>query len=115
VRKVGAVAMVVLAMTLAACGRSRTVPPTTQSGLGVVSGYADACAGPQPVKPNSHVTVLLYAGPSLVGSETIRAGATYRFSVPPGSYRVIGPGEAPKVVVTQAGRVITDNIPDMCK
>jgi hypothetical protein len=108
VRKLVAVAMVVLAMTLAACTAS-TVRPS-----GVVTGIADACGGLITTHVSPHVKVRLYSGPSLVASETTRSGATFRFSVAPGSYRVAGgPGEAPKVVVIRTGAVVTDNIPDL--
>jgi hypothetical protein len=107
VRKLGVIAMVVLAMVLAACTTS-TVRPT-----GVVTGFADSCGGPAG-SGSSHVKVRLYSGPSLVASETIRSGARYRFKVAPGSYRVNGPGAAPKVVAIRANYVVTDNIPDLC-
>jgi hypothetical protein len=102
------IVLVVVALMLAACTAS-TVRPT-----GVVTGVADACGGLITSHVSPHVKVRLYSGPSLVASETIRSGATFRFSVAPGSYRVSGgPGEAPKVVVIRAGGVVTDNIPDM--
>ena len=116
IRKFTAVAMAVLTLALAAaCNRAQAIPPTTQTGFGTVKGYADACAGPRPPQPGRHVTVALYSGQTLVESETIRAGAIYRFSVAPGSYRVKGPGAAAKVIMIPAGRVVTDNIPNLCR
>ena len=79
-----------------------------------MTGYADACAVPIGTYA-THVKVRVYSGGTLVASETIESGATYWFSVAPGSYRVVGPGEAPKIVVIHTGQVVTDNIPDLCK
>ena len=115
VRKFGPVAMAVLTLAVAACTSAEAVPSTTQTGFGTVKGYADACAGPPPPQPGSHVTVALYSGQALIASETIRAGATYRFSVAPGSYRVKGPGAPAKVIMIPAGHVVTDNIPNLCR
>jgi hypothetical protein len=112
--------LVVLGLTLAACGVSQTVPPTTQSGIGVVTGFVDACQSTVLNPPPSEVRVRLYFGPTLVASETTRSGDTYRFSVAPGLYRVavllnglngkaftVGAGRR---VTVAAGRKVTANL-----
>ncbi len=113
-RKLVVVAMVV--MTLTACTTS-TARPT-----GVVTGFADACMGL--VLAGSalpRVTVLLYSGPTVVASTTIKSGAKYRFSVAPGSYKVKAQQAnpsfqyRPKGVVVRAGHTATFSFPDYCK
>ena len=113
-RKLGMTGMVVV--TLAACGAVQAVPPTTQSGLGIVTGFADACAGgPSRVLPPPHITVFLYSGATVTTSETIRQGSTYQFSVAPGVYGIKGPGGTVQLVALRAGRVVRDNIQNQCR
>jgi len=108
VRRFGAVAMAVLALTLAACATS-TVKPT-----GVVTGFVDACVALQvPTSKPLHVKVVLYLGQTLLASETVRSGATYRFVVAPGSYRVAA--WRSEDVVVRTGQTVTVNFPDICK
>lgn len=108
IRKLGAVAMVVLAMVLAACTTS-TVRPT-----GVVTGVADACVG-HAIPPGEvlHVKVSLDSGSSVVATTTIRSGARYRFSVVPGAYRLTGWWGSRSVAV-RAGQVVTAKIRNVC-
>jgi hypothetical protein len=81
--------LVVLGLSLAACGASQSVPPSTQNGFGIVTGFAEGCQAHFPVKPaHPRMKVGLFSGPSLVASEAIRSGDTYRFPVAPRSYRV---------------------------
>ena len=105
--------MAAIAFTLAACTTS-TVKPT-----GVVTGFAYACVFVQVESALPRVTVLLYSGPTVVASTTIKSGAKYRFSVAPGSYKVeaeqVGFPYRPKDVVVQAGHSVTTNFPDCCK
>ena len=129
----------VMALVLAACTNSTSPPPSSTSSsntsttslpttsrvrptLGVATGYADACAGIALHQPR--VEVLLYSGPTLVASETIRSGASYRFAATPGRYQVKiqqakfqpnGQPYAPKGVVVRAGRIATANFPSYCK
>jgi hypothetical protein len=114
VRRLGAIATVVMTLMLTACTTS-TVKPT-----GVVTGFADACVGL--VLAGStlpRVTVLLYSGPTVVASTTAKSGAMYRLSVAPGSYKVetqqVGFHYRPKVVVVRAGHSVTADFPDYCK
>jgi hypothetical protein len=87
-----------------------------------VTGFADACVGL--VLAGSalpRVTVLLYSGPTVVASTTIKSGAKYRFSVTPGSYKVKAQQATPsfqyrpKGVVVRAGQSVTATFPDYCK
>jgi hypothetical protein len=48
-----------------------------------------------------------------VASETVRSGAKYRFSVPPGAYRLIGWWGSRDVKV-RAGHVVTANFMNTC-
>ena len=133
-RKLGEVAMAVMALTFAACTSSSTPPPasptsstrpspttvpstgTVKPTVGVVTGHADDCAGLAPAL-DSRVRVLLYLGRTLVASKTVRSGATYRFSVAPGRYRVkVQPYLAHFVqaVWVRAGHSVTANFADIC-
>jgi hypothetical protein len=106
--RVRIVVLVVMALMLAACSSSQTVPPTTQNGVGVVTGFAEAC--PVLSKPaTTELKVGLYSGPTLVASETIRSGNTYRFSVAPGPYRVTVRFRS-KDIAVDAGRKVTADI-----
>ena len=107
-RNLVVVAMVVIVLSLAACTTS-TAKPT-----GVVTGVAYACQGlVLPPDDVLHLRVSLYSGPSLVASETVRSGAKYRFSVPPGPYRVTG-WWGSKGVTVRAGHRVTANFFDIC-
>ena len=103
-RKLVATVPLVMALILAACATTAT---------GVVTGYADACQGlVVPTHRTLHVKVSLYSGSNLVASETIRSGARYRFSVAPGSYRVVT--WHTQDVVVRAGQTVTANFPNVC-
>jgi hypothetical protein len=107
--------LTVLGLTLWACSASQSVPPTTQNGLGVVTGLTGACQTHFPVRlAHPKMKVGLYLGPTFVSSETVRSGDTYRFSVAPGLYHVamllngnafsVGAGRR---VTVAAGRKVT--------
>jgi hypothetical protein len=94
-----------------------TLPTTSTPTTGIVTGFADNCAGAlvqtvgsHPGAPNFQ-TVYLYSGRRLVASETVRVGASYRFSVTPGRYYVAGTVGSKGVVVVQPGRVVSDSFP----
>jgi hypothetical protein len=116
--KLRVLALVVLGLTLAACSASQSVPPTTQNGSGVVTGLAEGCQSHFPVKPaHPKMKVGLYSGPTLVASDTVRSGDTYRFSVAPGPYRVSVVGNSKDIamvagrrVTVGAGRKVTANL-----
>lgn len=107
------VATVLVASTLAACTTSTTKP------TGVVTGFAVACVGIQQESTLPRVTVLLYSGPTVVASTTIKSGSEYRFSVAPGSYKVkaqqAGFQYRPKGVAVRAGHSVAASFPDYCK
>ncbi len=87
----------------------------TAEPTGVVTGVAYACEGlPPPTGQRLHVKVSLYSGSRSVASETVRSGAKYRFSVTPGTYRVVG-WWGSRAVIVRAGDVATVNIVDYCK
>jgi predicted small secreted protein len=110
VRKLGVIAVSVVALTLAACGTARTVPPTTQNGgEAIVTGFAGPCVA-YVQNPPSVVTVRLFSGPSLVTSVRIRSGGRYRFSVVPGPYRVEVAARSVDIAVG-AGRSATADFP----
>jgi hypothetical protein len=122
VHRLGAPLIVVLAVGLAACASTPSSAPTTMTrpsrpptstiepGQGVISGFADSCSG---LMEHVHVKVLLYRGPRLVSSETIRSGAGFRFSVVPGSYRVMADHRSVRVTV-RAGRTATASLLSVC-
>lgn len=128
VGKFGAVAMLALALSVAACTSTSSTSPTTSTRpsstslrttstakrpVGVVTGTAEPCTGP-PSLPIPHVVkIRLYFGKTLVASQTVRAGARYRFSVAPGRYEVTG-WWGSEAVVVRAGRVVIFNIEDWC-
>ena len=102
-RKLVAVAMVVVTLMLGACTTSTAKP------IGVVTGIAYACQGlALPPGDVLHVKVSLYSGPSLAASETVRSGSQYRFSVTPGTYRVTGWWGSKGVAVRAGYRVTAD-------
>jgi hypothetical protein len=118
VRKLGAVTIVVLGICLASCSSTpigSKPPRTSNSGTasstkGVISGFADSCSG---LLEHTDVKVLLLSGHSLLATETIRSGADYRFSVRPGSYRVMADHRVDKVVV-RAGHTTTASLLAVC-
>jgi hypothetical protein len=97
------VVAVALALTVAACTTS-TVRPT-----GVVSGRNDACSNFAP--RGSPAKVVLSSGPTVVASESLHLGGTYRFVVAPGGYLVTqyvsGTTYASARVVVRVGRTFT--------
>ena len=105
----GMIARTILYSLRAASSSRTTLPPT-----GVVTGVAYACEGAY-IQPGKalHVTVSLQ-GPEAVASETVRSGAKYRFSVPPGTYRLVG-WWGSKAVTVRAGDVATVNILNLCR
>ena len=122
-------ALVVLGLTLAACTSSTTPPPTSATTstrppstlpptstfvptVGVVTGLAEPCTGPPTYQP-SRVKVQLHSGLTLVASQTVRSGASYRFSVVPGSYRLTGWWGSEDVTV-RVGHTVTANFLDTC-
>jgi hypothetical protein len=76
-----------LAMAFAACATS---PP-----LGSVSGYAYACAG-SAIGASEPVIVDAYSGSRLVGSSETDSSHSYKLQVPPGSYVIRVPANAPE-------------------
>ena len=109
VGKLATVAVVLMALSLGAC-TSTAVKPT-----GVVAGVAYACSGlPTVVTGRQKVKVSLYSGSRPVASVTVRSGAKYRFSVTPGTYRLVGWWRS-KVVIVRAGHVATVNILNLCR
>ncbi len=109
VRKLATAAMLVMAMSLSACTTS-AVKPT-----GIVTGVAYACSGlPPVVTGRQKVRVSLHSGSRPVSSVTIRSGARYRFSVTPGTYRLVGWWRS-KAVTVRAGDVATVNILNICR
>ena len=109
VRKLGMIAMVVMALMLTACTTSAVSPPK-----GVVTGIADACTGPY-IPPGRILParVQLFSGTTLVASVLVRSGKTYRFTVVPGRYVLKG-WWRPRDVTVRAGRVARANFPDDC-
>jgi CubicO group peptidase (beta-lactamase class C family) len=91
----------------------RTASRTTAKPTGVVTGVAYACEGAV-LLPGTilRVTVSLQGSGAGV-SETVRSGAKYRFSVPPGVYQVIGWWGSRRVIV-RAGYVVTANFMNTC-
>ena len=116
------VVVVVLAIGLAACTSvSSSAPKTTtpssnaptgitKAGTGVIAGYADSCSG---LMEHVHVKVVLYRGTKLIASETVRSGASFRFSVTPGSYKVRADHRSVQVTV-RAGRTVTASLLTVC-
>jgi len=123
-------AVVVFALTLAACTSSIAPSPTSSStssrpapttvpapstvitSVGVVTGMAEPCTGPAAYLP-THVKVQLHSGLMLVASQTIRSGARYRFTAVPGSYSLTGWWGAVRVTV-RAAHTVTTNFLDTC-
>jgi hypothetical protein len=99
-RKLGVMVMVVLALGLAGCTTS-TAKPT-----GVVTGLTARCNILVPP-----VKVSLYSGRTLVASATVPAGASYRLTVAPGLYNVIGLGGGSPTAAVRVGRTVTVNSP----
>jgi hypothetical protein len=58
------------------------------------------------------VTVTLH-GSGAGAPETVRSGAKYKFSVPPGTYQVIGWWGSRRVTV-RVGHVVTANFMNVC-
>ena len=76
---------------------------------GVVTGVSDACSNF--ATKGSPVRVVISAGPTVVASESLHLGGTYRFVVAPGVYRVTdyvsGTIYASTSVVVRSGRTVT--------
>ena len=109
VRRLVTVITMLMTLSLAACTTS-TVRPT-----GIVTGVAYACSGLPPViTGRQKVKVSLFSGSKPVTSETIRSGAKYRFSVHPGTYRLVGWWRS-RAVTVRAGDVATVNILNLCR
>ena len=109
VRKLGSVVMVTIGLALAGCTTSTTQP------TGVVTGVAYACSGlPTVLTGRQKVKVSLYSGSRPVAAVTIRSGAKYRFSVTPGTYRLVGWWRS-KAVTVRDGHVATVNILNLCR
>jgi len=116
-RRLGIIAMVVIALTLAGCTTS-TAKPT-----GVVT-VAYACVGaPLAVGEVVRVNVSLYSGSKPVTSEKVGSRYKYRLVVAPGTYTVrlrqqtgteVSQPYSPKVVVVRAGETTTANFPEVC-
>jgi hypothetical protein len=93
----------------------RAASRTTAKPTGVVTGVAYACSGlPPVVTGRQEVKVSLYSGSRPVASQTIRSGAKYRFSVHPGTYRLVGWWRS-RAVTVRAGDVATVNILNLCR
>jgi hypothetical protein len=60
--------------------------PLQASTLGLVTRSAEPCSGPTVPSTSTWMRVLLNSGPTLVASESVRAGGTYRFPVAVGHY-----------------------------
>jgi hypothetical protein len=100
VRKLGIVVAVVLAFVLAGCTTSAAKP------IGVVTGLTARCNILVPP-----VKISLYSGRTLVASATVPAGASYRLTVAPGVYNVIGLGGSTASATVRVGRTVTVNSP----
>ena len=76
---------------------------------GVITGSVQRCtvyAGP--------VTISVYRGATVVATQTVRAGTTYHFSLPPGRYRIStgrSLGDAYPAVTLGGGSTVHMNIP----
>lgn len=75
------------ALALAGCGGSTASPKTGSPHVGVLAGTAGECSGPadQPAHP---VQVIVYRNGRVVVKQTKLGSHPYRFSLPPGKYRV---------------------------
>ena len=133
-RRLAAVAMVVMALMLSACTSSTVPSPTTTTTVsktvihgnkvkptGAVTGVAYACWGTAGSPPP--VTVLLYSGSRFIASKTVASGKEYRLTAKAGMYTVKLRQEQgsrsfqpyrPKGVLVRAGRTVTANFPAIC-
>jgi hypothetical protein len=87
-------------------------PPT-----GSVTGFAWACAGAA-LTAGQRVSVEAYAGSKLVASEMTNASHEYTMQLPPGTYTIRVPANAPKgadEVTVAAGHAVEADFPNLCK
>jgi hypothetical protein len=99
------------ALILAACGQ-----PIQASGT--VTGLASPCIGPPSPGLNPHdfqYTVSIYRGSRRVGQQLLRgdAGFRFRFSVPPGHYRLRNPPGTVAVTI-RIGQTTHANLFEPC-
>lgn len=103
--------IVAVGAVAAACGSSPT---------GSVTGYAWACAGAAPTAGRM-VSVEAYSGSQLVASVMTNASHEYTMQVPPGTYSIRVPANAPEGVVdahqlvVTANRAVEADFPNTCK
>ena len=116
-RKLALLVSLALLLALAACTSTSASSPGTSTGeatVGVVTGAADTCTGVASPRNIRDVTVQIFTGRTLISSETLRAGADYRFSVTPGRYRLRnGYGLFDSVVVRPGRTTTADLVPDI--
>jgi hypothetical protein len=121
VRILKIVILIVVAFALAACApTTRGLPGATSNSTpkggssashdSVVTGFADSCSG---LMEHVDVKVRLYSGQRLMATETVRSGARFRFSVHPGSYRVMADHRFDDVTVT-AGHSVNASLLMVC-
>jgi hypothetical protein len=75
------------ALALGGCGSSTASPKTASPHLGVLAGTAGECSG-LPGRPAHPVQVIVYRGSHVVVKQTKLGSHPFRFSLPPGKYRV---------------------------
>ena len=90
-------------------------PPT-----GSVTGFAWACAGAA-LTPGQMVNVEAYSGSEFIASVTTNASHVYTMHLPPGTFTIRVPANAPEGVVdadqvtVAAGRAVAADFPNSCK
>jgi hypothetical protein len=102
---------VVCAIALAGWSSSPTSPEAVSPHPGVLSGLADECTGAPVGVPHHSVEVIVYRGNRIVDKQTKIGSFNFKFSLPPGSYKVTTDqsGMIPKNVTVQSGD--TSNAP----
>jgi hypothetical protein len=105
------VAIVAVGGVAAACASPST---------GSVTGSAWACAGAA-LTPDQMVNVEAYSGSDLVASAMTNASHAYTLQLPPGTYSIRVPANAPEGVVdadqamVTANRAVEADFPNSCK
>ena len=90
-------------------------PPT-----GSVTGFAWACAGAA-LTAGQMVNVEAYSGSEFIASVTTNASHVYTMHLPPGTFTIRVPANAPEGVVdadqvtVAAGHAVAANFPNSCK
>lgn len=98
-----------------------TAPPLSKS-VGVVAGYAEACAGTIVGSSFPNAIVSLYSGSTVVAREVVGWNDEYWLEVPPGTYvatnnpaGVASDNPGAFDVTVRAGLVTRKDLPDVCK